>query len=542
VARITIPTRFPLAERELSRSGRRKGTYWVRGLAIGAIFVIAFFVLLDTQNWDSPRAARNVAELLMYFSVYMQYFAAYAVAPLLTAGLSAQEKEERTLGLLLIAEFKGLDIFLAKFLSAFVQSELLLLSTLPLIAFSAFMGGIDVPVMTINVALLTVVIIAHCSVGLFLSTITSRPSQAFLAVILFIVFWFVGTGLIDWFLYRSANQPDYCSNVVVASIVSFDSKKSLLDFYWLPAILELLTCAIVAAILTIWLIPKQIDPKPIVARRKAAGPTSARTRRRRRSPHAALSYLALSGSAGLVSGFRAGAWRLFACFGLVVLVMFPCFGSVLAVMLVLYDVASSFAHARRSGVLDELALTPTDSGDLARAFLAGHLRRGLLYAPALVFTGIASFALIIPAGFIIVGEADELLDVLEEVANPMFPFLFFSCIVLAITKYWALITFACGVAILGRRPILQAITGTIAVTFLYFLFLFFVVAMIDEVDGVVRGDYEAAIALTLYNCVATGFFAFLGLVSYQIFREDVRATWEPPSQLESADTPARAGV
>lgn len=84
----------------------------------------------------------------------MQALVLLIVTPVLGAGLVAQEREEGTLGLLVLADQRLRDVFLAKYLSLTATVWLLLISALPLLAAAAYMGGISVPLAALRLALM----------------------------------------------------------------------------------------------------------------------------------------------------------------------------------------------------------------------------------------------------------------------------------------------------------------------------------------------------------------------------------------------------
>ena len=183
---------LPLVQRELTRSAKLKRIYVLRVLVLGAALLVLAFIwtgaLITSRGvagFSSPaslgeQCGRGLAEVSTLFQVAVVFL----IAPVLCAGRIAEEKEERTLGLLALADFRGWDVFLSKYLATFLQSELLILSTLPLLAVASFMGGVSVPAMALQVFLVSVWAAAVCATALLFSTLAKRPIEALFATLI----------------------------------------------------------------------------------------------------------------------------------------------------------------------------------------------------------------------------------------------------------------------------------------------------------------------------------------------------------------------
>ncbi|MBN2308524.1 MAG: hypothetical protein JXR94_06105, partial [Candidatus Hydrogenedentes bacterium] len=183
---------LPLAELELTRAGRRGSTYAVRAIAVAAAWIVlgwAWFISLRFRA-SPEELIRAVSPFVSGVARGIQFFAVFAVGAMFSAGLIAQEKRDRTLGLLLIADIRGLDIFLAKFLTAFLYVELLAFSALPVLAIASLLGGISVPGMAIQLVILTAGALAVCAMGLLCSTLSERPIEALFRLVVFEGLWF----------------------------------------------------------------------------------------------------------------------------------------------------------------------------------------------------------------------------------------------------------------------------------------------------------------------------------------------------------------
>ena len=100
------------------------------------------------------------------------------VVPLLTMRLISEERRGQTLSLLISAPVSMTEIILGKFVGifSFVLIMLLLISLMPL---SLLFGGtLDIGLWFSGLLGLALVLATFCSVGLFISTLTSQPTVA----------------------------------------------------------------------------------------------------------------------------------------------------------------------------------------------------------------------------------------------------------------------------------------------------------------------------------------------------------------------------
>ncbi len=364
---------FPLFARELNLQARRIWPYGARILPAALSAGLLFFASLFEWAGSVPNPD-DVSRLLLGVTDFCLFSAVVLVPPLLTAGLIAQEKQERTLGLLLLADFGGSDIALAKLVSPFLLTATLIFSTLPVLSVAAFFGGISVPGLAQMLGLYLVAGLSFCAFGLFCSTIANRPGDAFFTAIggivaslggLYVIAMFTATDIMRFHPAIAAYAVDPSGGGPAVGI----------EPYILAAILSA-----VCVMLTIYFLPRQAHRSESGGRR-----TKERRGRRRRRPGMGPIYSRLlrSGSGGLTSVSSRplrGAMAILLMF----LGALPCVGSIFIGYLLAYDVASSFDVARRRGIFDDLRLTAPAPLDFLRGLFMAHLWRGLFFFPALL--------------------------------------------------------------------------------------------------------------------------------------------------------------
>lgn len=128
---------LPLFQRELSAFG--KGPFFFALRAAPACLTLAFGMLfvMFTGGVISPMRFEGFGAIVASACLAFQYTVALIGAPLWAAGFLAKEREDRTLPLLVLADFRGGDILLAKFAGSFGAAALLCGATAPLLVMAA---------------------------------------------------------------------------------------------------------------------------------------------------------------------------------------------------------------------------------------------------------------------------------------------------------------------------------------------------------------------------------------------------------------------
>ncbi|MCP4638794.1 MAG: ABC transporter permease [bacterium] len=531
---IAVALEYPLAELELTRTGKRKATYAVRSVAVGLAFGAIFFGWLVSMpmSMSTTETMTLLGGLVAGTARTFQFFAVFIVAPLVTAGLVAREKQGRTLGLLLMADMGGRDIFLSKFLAAFLYVELLSLSALPILAIASLLGGISVPAMALQVTLLTVAALAMCAVGLGFSTIANRPTEALFYTILLEAFW-LGSTLIADMASFATGLPNL--NIAVAAWTVDSPGRSLFD--WAPSAGLTLGLAAIATLIAIRMLPRQAHDS-IAKGRKRRTPT-APTRPVQRPQ--TLSSAATSQAAPARKLVWAGApglpvfqWpmplRILTALVLIPLGMFPCVGGLFILVLIVYDITSSLAASRRDGSMDSLFVTPMDNKTLTSALTRTYLHRSLLLLPAILVPG-ALWGLMRVAqhvfGAMELSNGGLFLGLLPIWLVGLFSG---ACYLLVpVTRFFLYWAMGCWASTLASRPAGQTMVAAaigIGVTVGVYIATGIVSGVLDMVVMSVSSDYSSTLVLQGIMAVALNGFTvavnvglivlFRNLFAYQV--------------------------
>jgi len=212
---------FTLAAREL-RSMFLSPMAWVILAVISGLCAYFFLLYIDIYLQLQPRlaAAPNAPGITDVIVVPLFSTAATVmllVTPLLTMRLISEERRNQTLSLLVSAPVSMSEIILGKFLGvfSFVLLMLLLVGVMPL---SLFAGGeIDMGLWASGLLGLTLLLGSLCSIGLYISTLTTQPTVAAVATFgVLLLLWVLnmagstgnaGAGALSYLSLLSHYQP-----------------------------------------------------------------------------------------------------------------------------------------------------------------------------------------------------------------------------------------------------------------------------------------------------------------------------------------------
>jgi hypothetical protein len=190
----------PVFTRELVTAPRRLRLYvgravYVAGLA--ALVATAWLLLTGTQE------VRNVGDMARFGSTLFQIVAplqlalALFFAPLLTASAVAQEKDRRTLVLLLMTSISNRELVLGKLCASLLQVMVPLAAAVPLFFLMSLFGGISFAEIGWVYAVTVATAVAAGSIGSVVALWREKTFQTLALVFLALMFWLAaGEGLI----------------------------------------------------------------------------------------------------------------------------------------------------------------------------------------------------------------------------------------------------------------------------------------------------------------------------------------------------------
>jgi ABC-type transport system involved in multi-copper enzyme maturation permease subunit len=173
-------------------------------LAVGSAYLIFQSALTNTGNLEERRFfGKAVFGLLAWIELVMISF----VAPALTSGAIAAERERQTYDLLRVTLLSAPQLVLGKFLPGLLFVLLLLFTSVPLQGPSYMIGGVQWQEIALATLLLTATATAFCALGMLLSSLIRRTLIATAisyAITIFLVFGIPIVALIFLALFSSA--------------------------------------------------------------------------------------------------------------------------------------------------------------------------------------------------------------------------------------------------------------------------------------------------------------------------------------------------
>jgi ABC-type transport system involved in multi-copper enzyme maturation permease subunit len=182
----------PVFTREVVTAPRRPRLYISRAAYVSALLVLvctAWLLLTGTQ------IVRNVSDMARFGAILFQILAPLQLAlaiffsALLAASAVAQEKDRRTLVLLLLTNLTNSELVLGKLLASLLNVLVLLAAGLPLFMLSALFGGVSFEQIARVFAVTLATVIAAGSLGSTLALAREKTFQTLALTVLALVFW-----------------------------------------------------------------------------------------------------------------------------------------------------------------------------------------------------------------------------------------------------------------------------------------------------------------------------------------------------------------
>ena len=200
----------PVFSREAVTTPRRPRHYLIRAVYVAALLILmctAWLVLAGTQIirnvGDMSRFGAGLFEILAPLQLALMIFLA-AVAP---AGAVAQEKDRRTLILLLMTRLSNSELVLGKLSAGLLNVLTMWLAALPVFLLTALFGGVSFAQVGRVFAVTFTTILAAGSLGAMLAFWREKTFQALAMTLLLIVIW-IGAGEAVYALGRGLRLAD----------------------------------------------------------------------------------------------------------------------------------------------------------------------------------------------------------------------------------------------------------------------------------------------------------------------------------------------
>ena len=199
----------PMFTREAAVAPRRASFYAARSLFVAALFALtltAWQLLVGSQRLDSVGDLAWFGAAAFQILAPLQLAVAMPFSALLVASAVAQEKDRKTLDLLLLTSLSNADLVLGKLLAAMLLVLVVVASTLPLLMIIALLGGVSTSQILRVQAVTLASALAAGSLGSTIALWREKTFQALAMTALVLVLWLLGWEIVaaksanaEWF-------------------------------------------------------------------------------------------------------------------------------------------------------------------------------------------------------------------------------------------------------------------------------------------------------------------------------------------------------
>ena len=136
----------PLFSREALTVPRQLKHFLVRSGYVGALFVLMYTAAQTTFGWQQVRNVGDIArfgKLVFAVFAFVQLTLMIFFSVLFAAGNVSQEKDRRTMLLLLMTDLRDRELVLGKLCASLLLPAVLLASSIPVLAIIHMLGGVS---------------------------------------------------------------------------------------------------------------------------------------------------------------------------------------------------------------------------------------------------------------------------------------------------------------------------------------------------------------------------------------------------------------
>jgi ABC-type transport system involved in multi-copper enzyme maturation permease subunit len=218
----------PVFSREVTIAPRRPRIYIARTVYASALLVLMFtawLVLTGTQLIRDLGDLARFGMILFQLLAPLQLALAVFFSAMLAASAVAQEKDRRTLILLLLTHLSNSELVLGKLLSSLLSVLVMLAAGLPLFMLAALLGGVSFGQIARVLAVTLATVLACGSLGSTLALWREKTFQALAMTVLSLVLW-----LTVWEIVASGTLGrSFCGLSCEAWAVAFSPWQAILE-------------------------------------------------------------------------------------------------------------------------------------------------------------------------------------------------------------------------------------------------------------------------------------------------------------------------
>lgn len=196
----------PIFNREALTVPRHVRHYRARVFYLGTLWVLALTAWQAAFGWGQLISQADLAYFgsqLFQILSYSQLALVLFFAALIAAGAVAQEKDRRTLVLLLVTDLKHREIVLGKLLGSLLQIGVLVTASVPVMSVLLLLGGVDWRQVLDAFLVILGTALAAGAAGCLVALWRDKTFQTLAFTFLILVLYFVlveGLGLVDWLM------------------------------------------------------------------------------------------------------------------------------------------------------------------------------------------------------------------------------------------------------------------------------------------------------------------------------------------------------
>lgn len=211
-------------------------------------------------------------------TIFLMIAACFA-APWSSAPVLAQEKEDRTLGLLLLSGARPWQIVSGKLFSAMFSVVALVLSGLPMLVLCVGLGGVSALQILNGLVVLFAAVFLGCSLGLAVSSGFRSPKLAVAGAVLVSLILFVGVPL-GVRLWGAVLHKSYIADIIVPAVSPFSALGTVVlgstAGAWIPNCIFNIAVALLFLVMAVSLVPglaldreRHLEPTVAPGRRRS---------------------------------------------------------------------------------------------------------------------------------------------------------------------------------------------------------------------------------------------------------------------------------
>jgi len=222
---------FASSARRRMRSMRTVLVLTLYGAMMLAFALVSSFSILDQQTMTIGSMRSGIDNYI--YLIALQFVLLLLVAPGMTAGSIAGERERQTLDLILVTNTGAFRIAIGKLMESFGFLVLVILSSLPMMCVVFFFGGITVTQLLTVFLFMLIAALGASSIGLLASSLFKRTVTA--TVVSYLMVFAIGIGTLlpmafsNETLLKYLNNPELLNAVDPHTLLSYIPKILLVN-------------------------------------------------------------------------------------------------------------------------------------------------------------------------------------------------------------------------------------------------------------------------------------------------------------------------